>query len=119
MAWFALLAKIANFAECVFVRRAKPEPDKDKILHDLIKTGREPWPLHHPTPNRKVVMAKILTKHFQYTGTDDFDLTIDVQLNDFIKNEGIVPEDVIDIKYEGHSALGVNTYSALLIYKKA
>lgn len=63
-------------------------------------------------------MAKILTKHFQYTGTDDFDQTIDVQLNEFIKAEGLSKEDIVDIKYEGHSALGVNTYSALLIYKK-
>lgn len=63
-------------------------------------------------------MAKILTKHFQYTGTDDFDQTIDVQLNEFIKAEGITDKDVVDVKYEGHSALGVNTYSALLIYKK-
>lgn len=63
-------------------------------------------------------MAKILTKHFQYTGTDDFDLTIDVQINDFIKAEGLTPDAIVDIKYEGHSALGVNTYSALLIYKK-
>ncbi len=63
-------------------------------------------------------MAKILTKHFQYTGTDDFDLTIDEQINDFIKNEGLSVENVVDIKYEGHSALGVNTYSALLVYKK-
>lgn len=63
-------------------------------------------------------MAKILTKHFQYTGTDDFDQTIDVQLNEFIKAEGITDKDFVDVKYEGHSALGVNTYSALLIYKK-
>lgn len=63
-------------------------------------------------------MAKILTKHFQYTGTDDFDLTIDVQINDFIKAEGLEPKNIIDIKYEGHSALGVNTYSALLVYTK-
>ena len=63
-------------------------------------------------------MAKILTKHFQYTGTDYFDLTIDEQINDFIKNEGLTEGNIVDIKYEGHSALGVNTYSALVIYKK-
>lgn len=63
-------------------------------------------------------MATILTKHFQYTGTDDFDETLDTQVNEFLKAEGIDSENVIDIKYEGHAALGVNTYSALLIYKK-
>ena len=63
-------------------------------------------------------MATVLTKHFQYSGTDDFDETLDVQINTFIAKEGIAPENVINILYEGHSALGVNTYSALLIYKK-
>lgn len=62
-------------------------------------------------------MAKILTKHFQYSGTDDFDETLDTQLNEFFEKEGITPENLITIKYEGHSALGVNTYSALLVYK--
>lgn len=62
-------------------------------------------------------MAKILTKHFQYSGTDDFDETLDTQLNEFFEKEKIAPEDVVSIQYEGHSALGVNTYSALLVYK--
>ncbi len=67
---------------------------------------------------KNIVMATIQTKHFQYTGTDDFDATIDVQINEFIKEEGLSENDVVDVKYEGHSALGVNTYSALLVYKK-
>ncbi len=63
-------------------------------------------------------MAKILTKHFQYSGTDDFDTALDTQINDFLTEEKVAPEDLIDIQYEGHSALGVNTYSALVVYKK-
>ncbi len=61
-------------------------------------------------------MSQILTKHFQYSGTDDYDMALDTQINEFIQQEKI--EEVIDVKYDGHSALGVNTYSALLIYKK-
>lgn len=63
-------------------------------------------------------MASLKTKQFQYTGTDDFDETLDVQINEYTAQEGIAAEDIIDIKYEGHSALGVNTYSALLIYRQ-
>lgn len=63
-------------------------------------------------------MEKVFTKHFQYTGTDDFDTSLDDQINEFVATEGISADNVIDVKYEGHSALGVNTYSALLIYKK-
>jgi len=63
-------------------------------------------------------MAKVLTKHFQYSGTDDFDTALDTQINEFLSQENIPAEDLIAIKYEGHSALGVNTYSALVIYKK-
>ncbi len=63
-------------------------------------------------------MAKVFTKHFQYTGTDDFDEVLDVQINEYLEREGLTDADIIDIKYEGHSALGVNTYSALLVYKK-
>lgn len=59
-----------------------------------------------------------MTKHFQYAGTDDFDEPLDSQINEFMAQENITVENVIDIKYEGHSALGVNTYSALLVYKK-
>ena len=63
-------------------------------------------------------MASIFTKHFQYSGTDDFDAALDTQINDFFKAEGVSPDDIIDIQYEGHAALGVNTYSALVVYKK-
>lgn len=63
-------------------------------------------------------MDKILTKHFQYAGTDDFDQALDDQINSFLEEEKIGADSLIDIKYVGHSALGVNTYSALIIYKK-
>ena len=63
-------------------------------------------------------MATIMTKQFQYAGTDDFDEALDSQINEYIAQEKIDARDIIDIKYEGHSALGVNTYSALLVYKK-
>ncbi|NPA36708.1 MAG: sporulation protein Cse60 [Chlorobi bacterium] len=63
-------------------------------------------------------MEKLLTKHFQYTGTDDYDTSLDEQINAFIKKEGISVDDLVDIKYSGHSSEGVNTYSALLVYRK-
>jgi hypothetical protein len=63
-------------------------------------------------------MKKLLTKHFQYTGTDDYDTSIDEQINSFIEKQNIQPDDLITIKYSGHSSEGVNTYSALLVYKK-
>ncbi len=62
-------------------------------------------------------MKKILTKHFQYTGTDDYDSSLDEQINSFLKNEKIEPDDLVTIKYAGHSSEEVNTYSALLVYK--
>ncbi len=62
-------------------------------------------------------MSKIKTKHFQYTGLDDFDKVIDEQINDFITEKGIDSDKLIDIKYSAHSSQGVNTYSALLIYE--
>jgi hypothetical protein len=63
-------------------------------------------------------MSNILTKHFQYTGTDDFDQSLDEQINQFIDKEGITSENLIDVKFNGHSDQGVATYSALLLYKK-
>lgn len=57
-----------------------------------------------------------MTKHFQYTGQDDFDKSLDDQMNDFFKNENIKPEQIVDIRYSAHSSQGINTYSALLIY---
>ena len=62
-------------------------------------------------------MKKLQTKHFQYTGTDDYDISLDEQINNFIKKENIESEDLVTVKYSGHSSEGVNTYSALLIYK--
>lgn len=64
-----------------------------------------------------MTMAKILTKQFQYSGNDDFDTPVDAQINEFLQTEGLSQEDVIDIKYEGHSVLGVSNYSALIVYK--
>lgn len=61
-------------------------------------------------------MEKIKTKHFQYTGTDDYDMSLDEQINLFLDSEEIGPDDIIDIKYSGHSATDVNVYSALVIY---
>lgn len=58
-----------------------------------------------------------MTKQFQYAGTDDFDEVLDVQINEFLVKEGLTEDSIVDIKYEGHAALGVNTYSALIIYK--
>lgn len=63
-------------------------------------------------------MTNVLTKHFQYTGTDDFDKSLDEQINEFIRKEGITTDNLIDIKFSGHSANGVATYSALLLYMK-
>ncbi|MCQ2226992.1 MAG: hypothetical protein MJZ01_03655 [Bacteroidales bacterium] len=60
----------------------------------------------------------IYTKHFQYSGADDFDTVLDEQINDFLEKEKIEAENLISVKYEGHSTLGANTYSALVIYKK-
>ncbi len=63
-------------------------------------------------------MGTILTKHFQYTGTDDYDKSLDEQINEFLKKENIDESKLISIQYNGHSATGVNTYSALVVYKK-
>lgn len=61
-------------------------------------------------------MEQIKTKHFQYTGTDDYDTSLDEQINIFIADEKITADQLIDVKYSGHSSLGVNTYSALVVY---
>ncbi len=63
-------------------------------------------------------MGKLLTKHFQYTGVDDFDKAIDLQINDFMADNDIKKEKLIDIKYSAHSSQGVNTYSALIVYEE-
>ncbi|MBP8850830.1 MAG: hypothetical protein KBG80_09770 [Breznakibacter sp.] len=62
-------------------------------------------------------MKKIITKHFQYTGTDDYDTAIDIQLNIFFEENKVSSDDIIDIKYCAHDTGGVSTYSALLIYE--
>jgi len=62
-------------------------------------------------------MSKIKTKHFQYTGLDDFDKAIDQQINEYITEKNIDSDKLIDVKYSAHSSQGVNTYSALLIYE--
>jgi hypothetical protein len=61
-------------------------------------------------------MKKIFTKHFQYTGLDDYDMSLDVQINKFLEEEKIRPENIIAVKYAAHSSQGINTYSALLMY---
>jgi hypothetical protein len=44
---------------------------------------------------------------------------LDEQINAFIEKEGITTEQLIDIKFSGHSDQGgVATYSALLLYQK-
>jgi hypothetical protein len=61
-------------------------------------------------------MEKVKTKHFQYTGTDDYDMSLDDQINKFLDKEQIHPDQIIDIKYAAHSSQGVNTYSALVVF---
>ena len=61
-------------------------------------------------------MSTVKTRHFQYTGVDDFDRAIDLQINDFIEDKNIEADDIMDIKYSAHSSQGVNTYSALIVY---
>ena len=62
-------------------------------------------------------MEKIRTKHFQYTGLDDYDKVIDEQINEFLESESIGADRLINIKYSAHSTEGINTYTALVIYK--
>ena len=62
-------------------------------------------------------MEKIKTKFFQYTGLDDYDNVIDVQINEFLETEKIRDDRLINIKYSAHSTEGINTYTALVIYK--
>ena len=62
-------------------------------------------------------MEKVKTKHFQYTGLDDYDKVIDEQINEFLEMEKIGLDRLINIKYSAHSTEGINTYTALAIYK--
>jgi hypothetical protein len=64
-------------------------------------------------------MDKIRVKHFQYTGLDDYDMSLDDQMNDFMRENSIKPEQIIAVDYAAHSNGGINTYSALVVYKKA
>ncbi len=60
----------------------------------------------------------IKTKHFQYNGVDDFDNAIDSQINDYLTDEGVGADQLIDIKYAAHSSQGVSIYSAMVIYEE-
>jgi len=62
-------------------------------------------------------MKKVKTKHFQYTGLDDYDKSIDDQINEFFEIENIGADELIGVKYSAHSIGGINTYTALVIYK--
>ncbi|MGQ1946717.1 hypothetical protein ACT3CD_06400 [Geofilum sp. OHC36d9] len=64
-------------------------------------------------------MDKVRVKHFQYTGLDDYDKSLDDQMNDFMRENSIKPEQIIAVDYAAHSSGGINTYSALVVYKKA
>ena len=64
-------------------------------------------------------MKKVLTKHFQYTGTDDYDQSLDDQINNFLNSESITADQIISVKYSSHANASVATYSALIIYKVA
>jgi hypothetical protein len=61
-------------------------------------------------------MKKVFTKHFQYTGQDDYDMSLDDQMNSFLQEEEITSDQIVDVEYASHSSQGVNTYSALLLY---
>jgi len=62
-------------------------------------------------------MEKIRTKHFQYTGLDDYDKSLDEQINEFLDSEYIGADQLISIKYSAHSVEGTNIYTALVVYK--
>ena len=61
-------------------------------------------------------MKKVLTKHFQYTGLDDYDMSLDDQINTFLEQEAVKPDQIVELEYSAHSSQGINTYSALLMY---
>ncbi|MCL2073485.1 MAG: sporulation protein Cse60 [Marinilabiliaceae bacterium] len=62
-------------------------------------------------------MEKVRTRHFQYTGLDDFDKSIEEQMNEFFESECVSAEQIISVKYSAHSTEGINTYTALVVYK--
>ena len=61
-------------------------------------------------------MGLIKTKHFQYTGVDDYDVALDTQINEFINEIGLGSDDLISIKYSAYASEGVNYHSALVVY---
>ncbi len=63
-------------------------------------------------------MDKVKVKHFQYTGLDDYDKSLDDQMNDFIKEAKIKASQIVSVDYAAHSSGNINTYSALLVYKE-
>jgi hypothetical protein len=62
-------------------------------------------------------MEKVKTKHFQYTGLDDYNRTLDDQINIFLESENIDVERLIGITYFAHSTEGITYYTALVVYK--
>ena len=64
-------------------------------------------------------MEKVRVKHFQYTGLDEYDKSLDEQINDYMKEKAIQSEQIVTVDYAAHSSGGINTYSALIVYKKA
>jgi glycine cleavage system regulatory protein len=62
-------------------------------------------------------MEKVKTKHFQYTGLDDYNRTIDEQINAFFEAEKIGVERLISTTYFAHSTEGINYYTALIVYR--
>lgn len=64
-------------------------------------------------------MERVLTKHFQYTGLDDYDMSLDDQMNAFLSENKITSEQILDVEYAAHSSGGINTYTALLLYKSS
>lgn len=63
-------------------------------------------------------MKKIYTKHFQYTGMDDFEKGLDSQINDFIDENNLTPDNIINVSYSSHAAAGANVYTALVIVQE-
>jgi hypothetical protein len=66
---------------------------------------------------KKERMERVISKHFQYTGLDDYDKSLDDQINDYLNEQKIRPEQIIDVEYAAHSSGGINTYSALIFFR--
>ncbi len=61
-------------------------------------------------------MKKVFAKHFQYTGLDDYDMSLDDQINAFLNEENLSSDQIVEFEYSAHSSQGINTYSALLLF---